>query len=120
MGILMFYFRSFLSRLCLIILACLVGISRIAVGVHWPEDVLAGASLGILCAITGVIIVSKLGWNRNKPVQLIIGFILILSNIYLLIFYDCRYEQAIYLQSVLAFSVLVAGTREYYLLVKND
>jgi membrane-associated phospholipid phosphatase len=119
-GILMFYFRSFLSRFCLIILACLVGISRIAVGVHWPEDVLAGASLGILCAITGVIIVSKLGWNKNKPVQLIIGFILILSNIYLLIFYDCRYEQAIYLQSVLAFSVLVAGTREYYLLLKNE
>ena len=119
-GILMFHFRSFLSRLCLVILACLVGISRIAVGVHWPEDVLAGAALGILCAITGVIIVTKLGWNKKKPVQLLIGFLLILANFYLLFFYDCKYKQAIYLQSFLAFAVLVAGIREYYLLLKNE
>jgi membrane-associated phospholipid phosphatase len=118
-GILMFYFRSFLSRLCLVILACLVGISRIAVGVHWPEDVLAGAALGILCAITGVFIVSKLGWTRKKPIQLLIGFLLILTNIYLLFFYDCKYTQAIYLQTALAFTVLIAGSREYYLLLEN-
>jgi membrane-associated phospholipid phosphatase len=118
-GIMIFYFKSIFVRISLILLALLIGISRIAVGVHWPADVLAGAALGIFSAMTGVFIVTKLGWNRNKAVQLAIGFLLILSDFYLLIFYDCKYEQAIYLQSLLAFTVLVAGIREYYLLIKN-
>jgi membrane-associated phospholipid phosphatase len=118
-GILMFYFRNWLSRLSIVLLAFLVGISRIAVGVHWPADVIAGAALGTVCAMAGVFIVTKLGWNRNKSVQLIFGFLLILLDLYLLIFYESKYEQAIYLQSFFAFTVLVAGVREYYLLMKN-
>lgn len=35
------------------ILPILTGISRIAVGAHWPEDVLVGTSLGILSGILG-------------------------------------------------------------------
>ncbi|MCB1960310.1 MAG: phosphatase PAP2 family protein [Rhodocyclaceae bacterium] len=33
--------------------AALVGVSRIAVGAHWPVDVLGGAALGWLCGLTG-------------------------------------------------------------------
>ncbi|MGC1391675.1 MAG: phosphatase PAP2 family protein [Bacteroidales bacterium] len=118
-GMLVFYFRNFFSRICIIVLALLVGISRIAVGVHWPADVLAGAALGISCATTGVYLVEKIGWNRNKTVQLIVGFLLILSIIYLLIFYDCKYEQAIYLQAIVSLILLTTGIRECYLLFKN-
>lgn len=34
-----------------ILLSCLVGFSRIFVGVHWPYDIVAGAILGILIAL---------------------------------------------------------------------
>ncbi len=118
-GILLFYFKSFYIRFSLILLAILIGTSRIAVGVHWPADVLAGASVGISTAMIGVYSVRKLGWTRNKTVQLIIGFILIILDIYFLIFYDCKYEQAVYLKYFLASVILIAGTREYYLLLKD-
>jgi membrane-associated phospholipid phosphatase len=119
-AILIFYFRNFYMRLGIVLLALLTGISRIVVGAHWPIDILAGASLGIICGTMGVYIITRFGWNRSKSVQLIIGFILILSNFYLLLFYNCGYEQAIYLQSFMAIAVLVAGIREYYVLLKNE
>lgn len=119
-GLLVFYFRSVYLSLFMVFLAILIGISRIAVGVHWPADILAGAALGLFCATTGVYIVERAGWKRKKSVQLIIGFLLILCAFYLLIYYNCRYEQAVYLQSFLAIAVLVAGTREYYFLLIED
>jgi membrane-associated phospholipid phosphatase len=118
-GILMFYFRSVIARLLITILAIAIGLSRIAVGVHWPSDVLAGASLGIIFAVTGVYVISRTSWTSNRAAQLIIGFLLILSDIYLLVFYDCKYDQAVYLQFLFSVIILAAGIREYYLLVKN-
>ncbi len=40
-------------RLLLLILATLVGLSRVAVGVHWPLDVLGGLMIGALSAWLG-------------------------------------------------------------------
>lgn len=40
----------------MIILAAVTGLSRLAAGLHWPEDVLAGAGLGLLCGAVGLII----------------------------------------------------------------
>ena len=119
-GILIFYLRTFYLKVLMVFFAILIGVSRIAVGVHWPSDVLSGAAIGLFCAVAGVFIVRKLRWNKNKTVQLIIGFLLIMSILYLLLLYDCRYKQAIYLQSFYSLTVLIAGVREYYLLQKNS
>ncbi len=43
-----------LRFLWLFVLASGVGLSRIAVGAHWPGDVAAGAVLGIFCGLSGV------------------------------------------------------------------
>lgn len=119
-GIVIFYFRSIYLRATMIFMAILIGISRIAVGVHWPADVLAGAWLGILFAVAGFYCISKLGWGRNIPAQLISGFLLILCGFYLLFSYDCKYEQAYYLQIVFSLIVLTAGIREYYCLISES
>ena len=45
--------RSVVLAISIIGLAALVGLSRIAVGAHWPVDVLAGASGGWLAGLSG-------------------------------------------------------------------
>lgn len=49
-----------LAGLWLWAVALLGGVGRIAVGAHWPADVLAGASLGILGGLVGIVISSRL------------------------------------------------------------
>ncbi|WP_255503690.1 phosphatase PAP2 family protein [Methanothermobacter sp. KEPCO-1] len=52
-GFLALYFKF--GRLWLfILLASLVGISRVCLGLHYPSDVIAGAFLGVLCALAAV------------------------------------------------------------------
>ena len=119
-GILIFYFRSMIIKSAILLIAFSVGISRIAVGVHWPLDVLAGALIGSLCALTGLIIVKKSGLSFNRPAQITCGIILILLNSFLLIFYDTQYPQASYLKYFLAGVTLIIGIKEFFLLLKKS
>ena len=52
-GFVMLTFSSLPLRISVLILAVIAGISRISVGAHWPEDILAGAPLGLLIAYAG-------------------------------------------------------------------
>lgn len=59
-GFIMLTFASLPLRIFVLILAILAGVSRISVGAHWPEDVLAGAPLGLMIAYFG-------SWLSTKP-----------------------------------------------------
>ncbi len=43
----------------LLLLAAGTGLSRIAVGAHWPGDVAVGASLGLLCGLLGNVLLAR-------------------------------------------------------------
>lgn len=118
-GILFYYIRIKWINTGALILAILISISRIAVGVHWPTDILAGAAIGYLAAMLGCNIVSLLKWKENRIAQLIVGAVLIIAAFYLLLFYNSRYEHTILLQSIIAISILILGIREYYLILKS-
>jgi len=64
-----------------IIVGGLIAISRVAVGAHWPIDVLVGASIGIVGGGSGVLLArSKSGWwawVETARGQTIFGFIML-------------------------------------------
>lgn len=52
--------RSSIAVFCgTFLLATLVGLSRIAVGAHWPTDVIAGACIGWVAGLSGVALTHK-------------------------------------------------------------
>ncbi|MGK0249229.1 MAG: membrane-associated phospholipid phosphatase [Oleispira sp.] len=58
-GFIVLTFSSLPLRILVLMLAVLAGVSRISVGAHWPEDVLAGAVLGLLIAYVGCLLSLK-------------------------------------------------------------
>ncbi len=82
----------------LLLLAVLAGISRSAVGAHWPLDLFAGAFGGWLAAVIGSRLADRWDWGiRPKPARGIRLFFL-LCAVALLTFHDTGYPQAQWLQ----------------------
>jgi membrane-associated phospholipid phosphatase len=80
-GVLVLQSQRNLLNFSLLLLACLVGISRCVVGVHWTLDVLAGMAGGWTAAWVGVWWARRWTWGRYHPRWL--GGILSLCIIYL-------------------------------------
>ena len=52
-----------------LLMACLVGLSRIAVGAHWPIDVLVGACVGSLAGWAGLALTRRFRWGLRIRVH---------------------------------------------------
>ncbi len=66
-------------------LAALIGLSRVAVGAHWPVDVFAGAACGWLAGCSGAWISARFPaiW-RSSVSQFVIGQLFLLTGLWLL------------------------------------
>jgi membrane-associated phospholipid phosphatase len=58
--------RGFWLVAAALLVAVLIAASRIAVGVHWPVDVLSGAVIGWISAWLGLWLARKMPWGAGK------------------------------------------------------
>lgn len=66
-AVLAYYAQRTRWRLTFILLATAAGLSRIALGVHWPIDVMAGLAGGALSALVGVALARRSLWGIYDP-----------------------------------------------------
>lgn len=92
-------------------LAVLVGISRIAVGVHWPSDVLAGLALGWVSAWVGLRAAERMSWGMKPTGRRILTVSLVICGFVLLFINHTGYPGVLLLQRTLALACLALGVR---------
>ena len=84
-----------------ILLALLVAVSRCAVGVHWPMDLLAGALGGWIAAVAGLWLAGRTRFGLRSAVQWIIALAFAGCAVALLAGYHTQYPQALWFQRAL-------------------
>jgi membrane-associated phospholipid phosphatase len=108
-GVLSLYFRGYWVMAVALMIAVGVGISRMAVGVHWPLDVAGGAALGWLCAVAGTYLASRWRWGESLTGQRFIAVLLVLCAVALLFFFRADSPRADLLPKGIAVSFLIAA-----------
>ena len=112
-GVLILHTRGIAWRLLLLLIAILVGASRVAVGVHWPVDVVAGLTLGALAAWLGGRLAAR--WPEPATrlgVHLTCVTLAVLAA-FSLLFDDGGYAQAALMQRLLGLAALVSAVWWY-------
>ncbi len=91
------------------LLASAVGLSRIAVGAHWPGDVVVGACLGVLAGLLGNLLWCRLGaeYGQARGWRLRTVAVLLAATIYVMLDAPVDFAENTPLQQALA--VLVVG-----------
>ena len=86
--------RSATATLWILIAALLVGFSRVAVGAHWPLDVLGGILCGWASGLLGLYWARRVDWSSRPGVMLAMRLLLIGCAVSLFLGYDSGYPPA--------------------------
>jgi membrane-associated phospholipid phosphatase len=100
-------FRRGWARAAAVLLALIVATSRVAVGAHWPLDVLAGAALGWICASAGLHLAARWSFGM-KPAGRVVSALLPLLGALALLLPD-EHGSWILVQPVLGLGALLVG-----------
>lgn len=110
-GVVAMHLRRAWVTAAVLVMAAGVGLSRIAVGAHWPVDVLAGAAIGWAGACAAVLIAARWRWGISARGQKVTALLLVFAGGVMLWGYDTGYADAAWMQRVLALlSLAVAAT----------
>ena len=108
-GVVAMHLRRAWVTTLLLVLATGVGFSRIAVGVHWPVDVLAGAAIGWGGAAAALVFARHWRWGISPHGQRVTALLLLIAGVVMLWGYDTGYPDAGLMQRLLALLSLVVA-----------
>ena len=86
--------------------AVLVAVSRVAVGIHWPQDVLGGAVFGWLGMLASIWLAARWRWGLNAGAQRGFALLLVIAALYTAWTYTAGYPLARPLLIVLPLAML--------------
>jgi membrane-associated phospholipid phosphatase len=94
----------------ILLLAACTGLSRIAVGAHWPGDVAVGISLGLLAGLLGNVLLATLPARCLAPSHWTLRLLalLVLGAVYFLLTEELDFAENLPLQRVVAAVALVS------------
>ena len=93
-GVLSWYYKEWPIRIALVSAASLVAISRVAVGAHWPVDILGGSILGWIAGGLGYLIARSVRHGEHRLTRLLFQFILLGCAISIFFYDVTRYPEA--------------------------
>jgi hypothetical protein len=101
-----------LLRAALLVMATLVGLSRIMVGVHWPIDILWGMIGGWIAAWTGLAMHGRWGWRTSGVGGVLAGGLLLVLSATLLVSRHIGIPAVMPLQRMIGSACFVWGAWE--------
>ncbi len=105
-------------KLLVLSLAILVGLSRIACGVHWPQDVLGGMFGGWLSAVAGVALGQRWQAGMNIWFQRVLAVLATLLALWAIFYFDNGLPGTWVFQVIISSTLLAWSIKGQYRLFK--